>query len=183
MLSVAIATAYGGVAEVVATDLPSVVPLLRRNVARLPASRKARAAELSWGCELDAALARPDVVLCCELAYWGGWSLLEDDTRLPLRRTLRALGGAVFFACTLRDADRELGFVHALQAEDGWVCRCVRICSRRLHEAADAAGQPASHRAAQLWRARRKATCCFSCSHAPNTRVNRRVLDVCPMMP
>ena len=125
MLSVAIATAYDGVAEVVATDLPSVVPLLCRNVARVPASRNARAAELSWGCELDAALARPDVVLCCELAYWGGWSLLRDDTRLPLRQTLRALGGTVFFACTLRDADRELGFVRALQADDRWVCRCA----------------------------------------------------------
>ena len=125
MLSAAIAAAYDGVAEVLATDLPSVVPLLRRNIERVPASCNARAAELSWGCELDAALASPDVVLCCELAYWGGWSLLQDDTRLPLRRTLRALGGTVFFAFTLRDADRELGFVRALQVEDGWACRCV----------------------------------------------------------
>ena len=58
-------------------------------------------------------------MLCCECAYWGGWSLLCDDTRAPLRRTLLALGGrdtVVLFACTLRDADRELGLVRALQA-------------------------------------------------------------------
>lgn len=55
VLSMAVASAYDGVAEVLATDLPSVLPLLHRNVARLPASRNACAAALPWGCELDAA--------------------------------------------------------------------------------------------------------------------------------
>jgi hypothetical protein len=54
VLSMAVASAYDGVAEVLATDLPAVLPLLRRNVARVPASRNARAAALPWGCELDA---------------------------------------------------------------------------------------------------------------------------------
>ena len=127
-LSVALACAYDDVAEVLATDLPSVLPLLRRNVERIPSGRNVRAAALPWGCDLDAALRGPDLVLCCEIAYWGGWSLLCEDTRAPLRRTLLALGGpgsVVLFACTLRDADRELGLVRALRDEDGWVCRCV----------------------------------------------------------
>lgn len=132
MLSCAVARAYEDVAEVLATDLPSVLPLLRRNVARVLAGCNARAAALPWGCELPASCA-PDLVLCCEIAYWGGWSLLCEDTRAPLRRTLLALAQrqpttVVLFACTLRDADRELGLVQALQEEDGWACRCVLAC-------------------------------------------------------
>jgi hypothetical protein len=54
VLSIAVASAYDGV-EVLATDLPSVLPLLRRNVARVDSSRNVRVAALPWGCELDAA--------------------------------------------------------------------------------------------------------------------------------
>ena len=33
-------------------------------------------------------------MLCCEIAYWGGWSLLCEDTRAPLRRTFLAIAAA-----------------------------------------------------------------------------------------
>ena len=169
VLSVAVACAYDGVAEVLATDLPSVVPLLQRNCARVPADRSVRAAALPWGCELDAALRGPDLVLCCEIAYWGGWSLLCEDTRAPLRRTLLQLRGpntVVLFACTLRDADRELGLVRALQDEDGWSCRCVPLCVRR--RAVLTLTSAESRRAALRLIARKRVTCCCLCSHTPS---------------
>ncbi len=110
-------------------------------------------------------------MLCCECAYWGGWSLLCDDTRAPLRRTLLALGGrdtVVLFACTLRDADRELGLVRALQDEDGWLCRCVLLSLRwsALLTCVPTASHPAELRS----RPRLRATCCSSYSRAQSAR-------------
>jgi|AntAceMinimDraft_1070359.scaffolds.fasta_scaffold10531_1 hypothetical protein len=61
-----------------------------------------------------------DVVLGCEILYWGGWSLFDEDTRGPLLATLRAAcdsssrGGSeteVALAFTVRDKGRETRFV------------------------------------------------------------------------
>jgi hypothetical protein len=111
--------------DVVATDLPCVLPLLQANAARC--GGLVRALSLPWGAETAL---EPDVVLCCECLYWGGWDLLHDDTRAPLRRTLRALTlphTVVFLAFTVRDAARELGFVRSLLDEDGFSCRCAAV--------------------------------------------------------
>ena len=134
-LSCAVANAYEGV-DVVATDLPSVLPLLQRNVARCCArgdvrgatAGRVRVAPLPWGGLLDG-FESVDVVLCCDCLYWGGWDVLQTDTLLPLRRTLCALAGpgraAVYIAFTARDGERELGFVRTLLREDGFDCRCA----------------------------------------------------------
>jgi hypothetical protein len=129
VFSCALASAYEGV-DVVATDLPCVLPLMHANAAR--GGGRVRAQSLPWG--VDTAL-RADVVLCCECLYWGGWDLLQDDTRAPLRRTLGQLAGPhtiVFLAFTVRDAARELGFVRSLLAEDGFACRCAAAPSHVL---------------------------------------------------
>ena len=96
----AIAAAASG-AEVTATDLPDFTSTLQANVERnAPLLASAAAANgfgsvrvlgHRWG-EGIAELGGPfDVVLCCELLYWGGWSLLADDTRAPLLRSLSNL--------------------------------------------------------------------------------------------
>ena len=124
------ANAYEDV-TVLATDLPAVLPLLQRNTARCRGGAGAvRAVALPWGAGLVGPDAPPhvDIVLCCECAYWGGWDVLQADTRAPLRATLRALCSPrtrLFFAFTLRDAERELGLLRALCAEDGFEYRRV----------------------------------------------------------
>lgn len=126
------AAVYDGVA-VCATDLPCVLPLLRRNAERASAGGavrgQLRVAPLPWGCPPDALRGRelsPDIVLGCELFYFA-FSLLAEDTRRPLRATLCTLcaapGARALLAFTLRDADRELGLLDALLREDGFECR------------------------------------------------------------
>ena len=89
-------------AHVTATDLPDFISMLHTNVARNTSMIAAAAATSGgggtvrvmghrWG-EGAAELGGPfDVVLCCELLYWGGWSLLAEDTRAPLLRSLKDL--------------------------------------------------------------------------------------------
>jgi hypothetical protein len=95
-----IAAAASG-AEVTATDLPDFTSTLQSNVDRNAPLLAAAAATNGcgsvrvmghrWG-EAIADLGGPfDVVLCCELLYWGGWSLLADDTRAPLLLSLSNL--------------------------------------------------------------------------------------------
>jgi hypothetical protein len=128
-LACALARAYESSAFVCSTDLPHVLPLMQRNVARNALAGRVHVAALPWGKRAvcaAAALLPIHVVLCCELVYWGGWDILQEDTRQPLRDTLRALCGAqtvVYFAFTVRDAARELGFLRALLEQDGFRAR------------------------------------------------------------
>ncbi len=130
-LSCALALAYPSVGDVCATDLPAVVPLMQRNAARNGLAGRVRAASLPWGDDAALASVLPSgasLVLCCECVYWGGWSLLDEDTREPLRRTLLAACGpraTCFFAFTVRDSGRELGFIKALVEQDGFAWRCA----------------------------------------------------------
>ena len=106
-------------ANVWATDLEEVMPLIARNL-EANAVTNVRPLALPWGSPLPEPLAThpPAVVLACEVLYWGGWSLLTDDTREPLRKTLQALCGPetqIYVGLTVRDAPRELGFLRALR--------------------------------------------------------------------
>ncbi|CAE8639302.1 unnamed protein product, partial [Polarella glacialis] len=109
--------------RVIATDLPEVVPLMVQNAGANKAL--VECASLPWG-DLAAAkalaVAAPAVVVACEVAYWGGWDLFADDTRVPLADTLAALligedtgvriGLLVF---TIRDESRELALLPMLR--------------------------------------------------------------------
>lgn len=117
----------GGGSRVVATDLPEVLPLLEQNCTRAGA-RGAPAPEccaLAWG-DLDAIarLAGKEhggscLVVACECAYWGGWTLFEDDTREPLTATLDALiaeKGLGLLVHQVRDAEREASLYTMLES-------------------------------------------------------------------
>jgi hypothetical protein len=96
-----IAAALQG-AEVTATELPDFTSMLHTNVANNAdqlavaaaagkGSGEVRVMGHRWG-EDTSALGGPfDLVLCCELLYWGGWSLLSNDTRGPLLRSITDL--------------------------------------------------------------------------------------------
>ncbi|CAE8641292.1 unnamed protein product, partial [Polarella glacialis] len=100
-----------------------VVPLMVQNAGANKAL--VECASLPWG-DLAAAkalaVAAPAVVVACEVAYWGGWDLFADDTRVPLADTLAALligedtgvriGLLVF---TIRDESRELALLPMLR--------------------------------------------------------------------
>jgi hypothetical protein len=80
---------------------------------------------------------RWDVVLGCEILYWGGWDVFADDTRGPLLEACIAaceVGGAegadtavsspptlVVLAFTVRDQGRESGFVSKDFGEKFWL--------------------------------------------------------------
>ena len=80
---------------------------------------------------------RWDVVLGCEILYWGGWDVFADDTRGPLLEACIAAceaGGAegadtavsfpptlVVLAFTVRDQGRESGFVSRDFGEKFWL--------------------------------------------------------------
>jgi hypothetical protein len=80
---------------------------------------------------------RWDVVLGCEILYWGGWDVFADDTRGPLLEACIAaceVGGAegadtavsspptlVVLAFTVRDQGRESGFVSRDFGEKFWL--------------------------------------------------------------
>lgn len=82
--------------RVVATDLPEVMSLMQNNVTLNEAAVECHA--LRWG-EIDAAHELipssngPLLVIACEVAYWGGWDLFDEDTRGPLADTLNTLIG------------------------------------------------------------------------------------------
>ena len=80
---------------------------------------------------------RWDMVLGCEILYWGGWDVFADDTRGPLLEACIAaceVGGAegadtavsspptlVVLAFTVRDQGRESGFVSKDFGEKFWL--------------------------------------------------------------
>ncbi|KAJ1485615.1 putative methyltransferase-domain-containing protein [Baffinella frigidus] len=89
-------------AHVTLSDLPSVVPHLEANVARnrpllsrppwggegVPGTAEVRAHV--WGERVQDLNPPFDLVLGSDLLYWGGWSLLDLDTRDALLATLCA---------------------------------------------------------------------------------------------
>jgi len=110
-------------ADFVMTDLPHVLPQLQRTVELNGLCERVSVRALPWGEPVPAALGGASAVLLCECLYWGGWSLLDADTRAPLRSTLRQLCGSdtdLFLAFTIRDTERELGVIRALLDEDGF---------------------------------------------------------------
>jgi Lysine methyltransferase len=104
-----------------ATDLPHVIELIKRNVALNGLQDRVAVSPLRWGDPLPPVSEPFTTVLLCECLYWGGCSLLEEDTRLPLRRTLKALldGGQAtcYAAFSIRDAERELGLLRSLELD------------------------------------------------------------------
>ena len=78
-----------------------------------------------------------DVVLGCEILYWGGWDIFDEDTRGPLLSTLVAAcesGGGrggdggdggheteIALAFTVRDKSRETGFVLGEMGDVFWL--------------------------------------------------------------
>lgn len=124
-LGIAIAHAVPSVG-VVLTDLDHVMPLIETNIhyaqeqCSLAPRSSLEASTLAWGCTLSALSNENegqgcwDVVLGCEILYWGGWDLFSEDTREPLLKTLVDACGSsteVYFAFTVRDRIRELSFV------------------------------------------------------------------------
>ena len=89
------------------------------------------------GRDASASRERWDVVLGCEILYWGGWDVFADDTRGPLLEACIAAcerGGAegadtavsspptlVVLAFTVRDQGRESGFVSRDFGEKFWL--------------------------------------------------------------
>ena len=89
------------------------------------------------GRDASASRERWDVVLGCEILYWGGWDVFADDTRGPLLEACIAAcerGGAegadtavsspptlVVLAFTVRDQGRESGFVSKDFGEKFWL--------------------------------------------------------------
>jgi len=138
-LSCFVAAAYATVGRVYATDLPEVVPAMVATVEANELGGRVTVAPLRWG----EALTQPvDVVLCCECLYWGGWSILHDDTRQPLLQTLdsscQANGAVCVLAFTVRDADRELDFVRELLKRCNFKWRCVCGCvDRHVNQSAE----------------------------------------------
>lgn len=106
---------------VMLTDLEHVMPLMESNIrvqCDLAPGASIAAATLAWGERLptlpDGCRGGWDVMLGCEILYWGGWNLFSEDTRGPLLRTLiEACGPSteVYFAFTVRDRIRELSYV------------------------------------------------------------------------
>ena len=78
-----------------------------------------------------------DLVAGCEILYWGGWDIFDEDTRAPLLATMRracALGripgdgdkdgddsAELALAFTVRDKGRETGFVLDGVGEHFWL--------------------------------------------------------------
>lgn len=116
---------------VISTDLPDVLPLIRRNIELN--SSPVTAMPLPWGSQealspilgkITAGKDGFDAVLACECLYWGGWNLLAEDTRPLLQRTLRdSRGEKILIGFTIRDRGREIGFVEGLLEE--WRIDCV----------------------------------------------------------
>ena len=164
-LGIALACAVPDV-RVTLTDLDRVVPLMRtnadatRDAGKLARGSELRVAELAWSRDAVLGLddapgggggdrreggARWDVVLGCEILYWGGWDVFADDTRGPLLEACVAAceavegaegdaeGGAervggpsppqtlVALAFTVRDKARESGYVAGDFGEKFWL--------------------------------------------------------------
>ena len=166
-LGIALACAVPDV-DVTLTDLDRVVPLMRtnadatRDAGKLARGSELRVAELAWSRDAVLGLddapgggggggvdrrdggARWDVVLGCEILYWGGWDVFADDTRGPLLEACVAAceagagaegvaeggaeGGAasppqtlVALAFTVRDKGRESGYVAGDFGEKFWL--------------------------------------------------------------
>ena len=81
--------------DVIATDLPEMSVLATQtaelNGVKMPFKPLAWGDEAAMKALLDSERcgAKPKVnVVACELAYWGGWDLFEEDTLEPLAKTL-----------------------------------------------------------------------------------------------
>jgi hypothetical protein len=101
-----------------------VMPLMESNIfyaqeqCNLAPGASIAAATLAWGERLpklpDGCRGGWDVMLGCEILYWGGWNIFSEDTRGPLLRTLTDACGPsteVYFAFTVRDRTRKLNYV------------------------------------------------------------------------
>uniref|UniRef100_A0A7S0NQE4 Methyltransferase n=1 Tax=Micromonas pusilla TaxID=38833 RepID=A0A7S0NQE4_MICPS len=182
-LGIALACAVPDV-RVTLTDLDRVVPLLRTNAdetrgaGKLARGSELRVAELAWsrdtvlglddggGVDRRDGRARWDVVLGCEILYWGGWDVFADDTRGPLLEACVAAceagGGAewgaewgaasspptlVALAFTVRDKARESGYVAGDFGEKFWLRRLDADASRRETDEAETRRMDAEARA------------------------------------
>ena len=157
-LGVGLAAGVEGCRSLV-TDLEPVGPLMRANAddaARLGRLARDSAVEceaLAWAEEAeiptpnafvgdgdgdgDARSRGWDLVAGCEILYWGGWDIFDEDTRAPLLATMRracALGripgdgdkdgddsAELALAFTVRDKGRETGFVLDGVGEHFWL--------------------------------------------------------------
>jgi hypothetical protein len=122
----------------IATDLPHVVGLTRLNIEKcrsMYVEREIIAQPLAWGdlADIDQVLSRVrvDLLLLCEGCYWGGWDLLQSDTRSLLSTTFKQLKPRVIWiALTIRDLDREVGFI--LRLLDEWQAVWWRISRSQM---------------------------------------------------
>lgn len=92
-----------GAEDVVLSDLPSTLPLLRTNVSRNAevCGRRARVAELRWGAEVPPEVSNCDVVIGCEIVYQH-----DEETAAGLVDTMRRLlasSGLCLIAYEYRD--------------------------------------------------------------------------------
>mmetsp|Transcript_17903 Transcript_17903/g.24762 ORF Transcript_17903/g.24762 Transcript_17903/m.24762 type:complete len:243 (+) Transcript_17903:77-805(+) len=137
-LGIAVAARWENI-EVVITDLEDVLPLLNTNLELNRASVSGAAQicvmEHRWGDEVSALGRTPDVLLACETLYWGGWDLLQDDTREALLKSFLSLSNAntkILVGFTIRDAKRELGFIRS--CFEYFHCRLSQMMKRGLDE-------------------------------------------------
>jgi len=116
-LAVAVAAAWRGkLLHYVATDLESNLEPIRDRIARADVKDVVTACALPWGEKPSASdllpegLARRDfdLVLLCEVLYWGGWDILQDDALELLSETLAAvLGKQTECICMFRERNPE----------------------------------------------------------------------------
>lgn len=114
-------------AHVTVTDLTDVLPMIVQTAHRngildadigksvpTPAGGSLIIDALTWGERIDTVV---DIVLGCELLYWGGWDILQPDTHPLLLTTIQSLWSnkdsnnpSVFLSTVLRDRYRERHF-------------------------------------------------------------------------
>jgi len=152
-LAVALAGWFGSGRRIVATDLPEVLPLLKRNChaasvrgvdtsggnngktssldchalrwGDLNQARAILAADVPLDSTSNASFDFDDqrqsiCVVACEVAYWGGWDIFEEDTREPLVATLdyliRGPEGIGILVHEVRDSARETSIFNMIRA-------------------------------------------------------------------
>ena len=117
--------------------VPRRGPSAQRRRRRIEWWRRRQRGGTHGGRDASASRERWDVVLGCEILYWGGWDVFADDTRGPLLEACIAaceVGGAegadtavsspptlVVLAFTVRDQGRESGFVSKDFGEKFWL--------------------------------------------------------------
>mmetsp|Transcript_37554 Transcript_37554/g.70006 ORF Transcript_37554/g.70006 Transcript_37554/m.70006 type:complete len:230 (-) Transcript_37554:41-730(-) len=119
--------------RVIASDLPSVLPLMSQTAQLNDAAVECKALPFGDIQALELLKLGPvRLIVACEVVYWGGWDMLAQDTVEPLVKTLSCALDAplavAVLAAEIRDGHREFWFLGKLEE------RGIR-CWRKLPDA------------------------------------------------